>query len=230
MAVKAAPRAPVPVATTWTGCYLNGGAGYGFFRQEQHLDETSVNGRVFPDTTAGGSGWLGTVGGGCDYQFSPGSGWGNWVVGVFADYDFMDLRGHLGVSDATVSVVGTEKESSAVAAGGRIGYLVTPQILTYLNGGWSSTRFDGISFNSATTGGATGLTLPANTFNGFIGAGTEVAVAAFPGLYWRSEYRLATYRAANLAFSLNGAPDGGIFNHESKTVQTITTSLVWKFH
>ena len=143
----------------------------------------------------------------------------------------MDPRGHLGVSDATVLVNGAEKESSAVAAGGRIGYLVTPQILTYVNGGWSSTRFDGISFNSATTGAATGLTLPAHSSSGaFIGGGTEVAVAPFPGLYWRSEYRLASYRAANLAFSLNGAPDGGIFNHESKTVQTITTSLVWKFH
>jgi opacity protein-like surface antigen len=28
MSVKAAPT---PIATTWTGCYANGGAGYGFF-------------------------------------------------------------------------------------------------------------------------------------------------------------------------------------------------------
>jgi outer membrane immunogenic protein len=35
MAIKAAPRGPAPVAT-WTGCYVNGGAGYGLFRQEQH--------------------------------------------------------------------------------------------------------------------------------------------------------------------------------------------------
>jgi hypothetical protein len=54
-----------------------------------------------------------------------------------------------------------------------------------------------------------------------------VAVAALPGLYWRSEYRYAGYGSADLAFtgSLTGA-----FNHESKNVQTITTSLVWKFH
>src|ERR1700756_3520384 len=63
LAVKAAPRAPVPLATTWTGCYVNGGAGYGFFRQEQHAFDS---GTAFADETAGGSGWLGTVGGGCD--------------------------------------------------------------------------------------------------------------------------------------------------------------------
>jgi outer membrane immunogenic protein len=225
MAIKAAPLGPAPVAT-WTGCYVNGGAGYGFFRQEQHA---SSMGEVLLDETAGGSGWLGTVGGGCDYQFSPASGWGNWVVGVFADYDFMDLRGHLGA--VAGAFLGTEKESSAVAAGGRIGYLVTPQILAYINGGWSSTRFDGVSFPTSPTGVPVGTTLPGHTFNGgFIGGGTEVAVAAFPGLYWRNEYRYAAYGSADLPFSGGVAGALGIINHESKSVQTITTSLVWKFN
>jgi hypothetical protein len=58
----------------------------------------------------------------------------------------------------------------------------------------------------------------------------NVAVLAVPGLYWRSEYRLAAYRAADLQFFLNGTSDAGVFNHESKNVQTITTPLVWKFH
>jgi outer membrane immunogenic protein len=118
-----------------------------------------------------------------------------------------------------------------VAAGGRIGYLVTPQILAYVNGGWSSTRFDGVSFIGVVVGASSGFTLPAHTFNGgFIGGVTEVAVAAVPGLYWRNEYRLAAYRAADLQFFFNGVPFTGIINHESKNVQTITTSLVWKFH
>jgi outer membrane immunogenic protein len=226
MPVKALRSAPVPVATTWSGCYINGGAGYGFFRQENHFFEP---GRTFEDQTAGGSGWLGKVGGGCYYQFSPASGWSNLVVGALADYDFMDVRGHLGGVEELV--VGTEKESSAVAAGGRIGYLVTPQILAYVNGGWSSTKFNGVTFDPQISGKTpTGVTLPSHTFNGgFIGAGTEVAVAAFPGLYWRSEYRLASYRSADLPFSLGGVPENE-FNHESKSVQTITTSLVWKFH
>jgi hypothetical protein len=70
----------------------------------------------------------------------------------------------------------------------------------------------------------------AHTFGGgFIGGGTEVAVAAVPGLYWRNEYRFAAYGSADLQFFASGTPTG-TFNHETKTVQTITTSLVWKFH
>src|SRR6201981_2812013 len=188
---------------------LGAGAGYGFFRQEQHA---SSLGEVLLDETAGGSGWLGTVGGGCDYQFNPASGWGNWGVGAFADYDFMDLRGHLGT--VAGAFLGTEKESSAVAAGGRIGYLVTPQILAYINGGFSSTRFDGVSFPTSPTGVPAGTTLPGHTFSGgFVGGGTEVAVAAFPGLYWRSEYRYAAYGSADLPFSGGVAGLLGIINH-----------------
>jgi outer membrane immunogenic protein len=123
-----------------------------------------------------------------------------------------------------------KKEALPPPRGGRIGYLVTPQILTYVNGGWSSTRFDSVSFANVTDGTATGFTLPGHTFSaGFIGGGTEVVVAAFPGLYWRNEYRYAGYGSADVQFSVNGVPTGA-FNHESKNVQTITTSLIWKFH
>jgi len=39
------------------------------------------------------------------------------------------------------------------------------------------------------------LSWPAHIFSGgFVGGGTEIAVAAVPGLYWRNEYRLACYR------------------------------------
>jgi hypothetical protein len=48
-------------------------------------------------------------------------------------------------------------------------------------------------------------------------------------LYWRNEYRYAGYGSADLQFSVNGVPITA-FNHESKNVQTITTSLIWKFH
>lgn len=141
MAVKVPPPMPVPVATTWTGCYVNAGVGSGFFAQEFHRTSNGLQTTV--DQTAGGHGWLGTVGGGCDYQFNS-----NFVVGVLADYDFMNLNGHL--SGVSVEFEGTEKERSAVAAGGRIGYLVTPQILAYINGGFSSTRFSGVSLVEST--------------------------------------------------------------------------------
>jgi hypothetical protein len=89
----------------------------------------------------------------------------------------------------------------------------------------------GVTSTPAENGkGAFVVTLPSHTFTGgFIGGGTEVAVTAIRGPYWRSEYRLASYRSADLPLSFDGVPENE-FNHESKSVQTITTSLVWKFH
>src|SRR5215467_14510290 len=86
---------PAPPPPTFTGCYVNGGAGYGLWNID-HFSNPSIDGDFTSETTSGGRGWLGTVGGGCDYQFGYGSGfWSNWVVGAFADYDFMDLHRNL---------------------------------------------------------------------------------------------------------------------------------------
>jgi outer membrane immunogenic protein len=55
-------------------------------------------------------------------------------------------------------------------------------------------------------------------------------VQAWPGLFWRSEYRYSSYRSADLQLSFDGVPEPGYIEHETKNVQTITTSLVWKFN
>jgi opacity protein-like surface antigen len=83
-----APPPPLPVAS-WTGCYLDGGAGYGLFNQDHSTAFPSGISSV--TTTDGGRGWLGRFGGGCDYQTPLFN--NRLVVGVFGDYDFMDLTG-----------------------------------------------------------------------------------------------------------------------------------------
>jgi len=72
LAVKAPTPLPPPVPVlNWTGCYANAGAGYGMYNQDhQPIDDGITFGQ---DQTAGGRGWLGLVGVGCDYQFSMGS-------------------------------------------------------------------------------------------------------------------------------------------------------------
>jgi outer membrane immunogenic protein len=240
LAVKAPTPLPPPVpVVNWTGCYANAAAGYGMFNQDHQLlfDGSPYYGD--PSTTTGGRGWLGLVGGGCDYQFSMGS-WGNWVVGGFADYDFMDIHGTFADPTFTGSnppefFTGTEKESSAWTIGGRIGILVTPAILTYWNGGYTQSRFDGLTLASPVTSGS--YSFGAQTYNGgFIGGGTEIALAGLlgvplpPGLFWRSEYRYSSFRCANLALSLDGVTLPGYAERSCKDVQTITSSLVWKFN
>src|SRR5438105_3596106 len=89
--VKAPVAAPVP---TWTGCYVGLGGG-GAMTNNDHNDIDNAG--VFfapgtaggPNLTSGARGWLATVQGGCDYQFAG----TNWLVGGFADYDYMDVKG-----------------------------------------------------------------------------------------------------------------------------------------
>jgi outer membrane immunogenic protein len=230
--LKAAPPpAPVALPPSWTGCYVDGGGGYGLWNID-HFAETSALVPVTSTSTSGGRGAFGTVGGGCDYQFSPASGWGNWVVGVFADYEFMDLHRTL---QETIAA-GDEKESSAWGVGGRIGYLVTPNVFTYFNGGYTQTRFDQVNFANVASGAPIGFIGAHNYHGWFLGGGTEISLSGFfgiplpAGLFLRSEYRFATYNSADLAgFLPSGAPFG-FSEHIKPYVQTISTALVYRFN
>jgi outer membrane immunogenic protein len=189
------------------------------------------------ETTSGGRGWLGRVGGGCDYQFGGGGGfWSNWVVGAFADYDFMDLHRNFQSSFPLFGIAGEEKEKDAWAVGGRIGYLVTPNVFTYWNGGYTETRFDQINLNGVVLSTPI-ATIGSNTYHGwFIGGGYEIGLAGFfgwqlpPGLFWRTEYRYSSFDSANLPIFTAGGAQTRFSEHMTPFVQTITTSLVWKFN
>src|SRR4029077_6146893 len=89
--LKAPSPAPLPRPTTnWTGCYVDGGAGYGLWNQDNYT-QAPPGVPITTDQTTGGRGWFGQVGGGCDYQF-PIAGWGNFLAGILADYSFMNLH------------------------------------------------------------------------------------------------------------------------------------------
>jgi len=78
-------------------------------------------------------------------------------------------------------------------------------------------------------------TIGSHTYHGwFIGGGTEIALSGLfglplpSGLFWRSEYRYSSFNSATLPILESGC------DHCSENmkpfVQTITTSLVWKFN
>lgn len=232
-------KAPLasPPAYPWTGCYVDGGFGYGFWNEDFNIQST-ITGASTSTSTGGGRGWMGLVGGGCDYQFSLGS-LGSWVIGAFGDYDPMDLKGTNQPQTATIGALGSlsgdVKESSAWYVGGRIGYLVTPALLTYFDGGYTQARFDQVNF-SFMPGGVALEMLPANTYQGwFLGGGTEYALnfswLPIRGLFWRNEYRFASYNTATqtIVASTTGLPTD-VAEHISPYVQTITSALVWRFN
>jgi len=209
MPVKAPPvtRAPPVQVYNWTGCYVNGGGGYGMFNQDLTFEGDKV--------TQGGRGWFGTVGGGCDLQIAS-----NWVFGAFGDYDFSGLKGD------SVLGGGRDKETSAWAVGARLGYTLTPNILAYANAGYTQARFAGIKGIL----GDPDLSIGSHTYSGwFVGGGYEYRLDWFPGLFWRTEYRYAQYGKDNLAILDVGVPTGDTITSE-KFVQTIRSELVWRFN
>jgi outer membrane immunogenic protein len=227
-----APPPPAPVYS-WTGCYLEGGGGYGLYNQDSHSETDPGLVPIGIQVTNGGRGWLGRVGGGCDYQAAP-IFRGNLVIGAFGEYDFMDLHGTY--SDPSGPVAGNEKESGAWYAGGRIGYAVNPWLLTYFDGGYTQTHFNQLNFTTA-FGAPIGIGIAATDYNGwFLGGGTDTSLAdllpGLPvGLFLRSEYRYSSYSAKDdpIFVTATGAPIG-VSEHVQKYVQTLTTSLIWKFN
>ncbi len=217
-----APPSFAPVYN-WTGFYLNAGGGYGMW--DANVTTTAPAGGCIAcaTQTVGGKGYFGTVGGGFDYQFSD-----RIVAGLLADYEFMSLKGT--IQDSAVPATGELKETSAWAAGARIGWLVTPQLLTYVNGGATGARFGGSTLN-LTSGAAFGSATPAFTKTGwFLGGGTETTLTPFlpTGWFLRSEYRYSSYGTSTVPESLGGAPLANI--NFKPYVQTISTSIVYKFN
>src|SRR3954447_10530180 len=166
MAAKAPMAAPIPYATTpWTGFWISGGFGYGLADIE-HSVRSPLDPAVAFDVghDNGARGWLGKVGIGYDYQMS------SWVIGAFADAQFADIAGN----SSFLGFNGRFRNDWSWAAGGRIGYVALPGLLTYVNGGWTEANFTASNFVDAVTGLSTGLVLPSQRRDGwFLGGGTE---------------------------------------------------------
>ncbi len=223
LAAPVYPAMPV-TPTNWTGFYLNGGIGYGMW--------AAGSGENNPGTSTcsacvtqiqGGKGWLGTIGAGYDYQFSP-----MFVAGVFGDATGSSLKGTL--QDQQSGSWGDIKQKAAWTVGPRFGWLPSPQTMTYVNGGYASARFNGTNFINPNP---TGFTSASFTTNGwFVGGGVETTFDFFgmlgKGWFWRNEYRYASYGSKTLPSS------NGILVVEDITfkpvVQTVTSEIVFKFN
>jgi outer membrane immunogenic protein len=209
----------------WTGFYIFGGGGYGMWDANQ--DTRTAAGTILTiSQKTGGDGFFGTVGAGYDWQVSQ-----SWVGGVFADGQFGSIRGTM--VDPLFGLSGNEKDRTNWAAGVRLGYLVAPTVLSYVNGGYS-----GASFSSATlltTGGVPITTTPSFHRDGwFVGGGVEnqLGMLGFgPGWFMKTEYRAAQYSRINLPETIVATGALSPFVTTFKPlVQTVSTSLVYRFN
>jgi outer membrane immunogenic protein len=220
----------------WTGFYIFGGAGGGLWNADSNVQTSfptvPAGVALTRDQRVGGDGWFGTVGIGYDWQFN------RWVGGVFADGQFGELKGSM--SDPFFFLEGTVKLRTSYAAGARIGYLVAPQVLSYVNAGYSGSEWSGSSLSDlGAAGGPTIATTPSFRRDGwFIGGGVENNLDFFgisaPGWFMKTEYRSAFYDRISLPETF--APASGLAGLTGTAttfkpwVQTISTSLVYRFN
>jgi outer membrane immunogenic protein len=219
---KAPP--PVPVYN-WTGFYIFGGGGYGLW--DSNTDTRNTAGTLLTiQQKTGGDGYFGTAGIGYDWQVNQ-----SWVAGIFADGQFGSIRGTN--EDFFSGTAGQMKDRTNAAAGVRVGYLVAPNVLSYVNGGYSYAQFS--STNLLTIGGTPAGSLPGFNRNGwFVGGGVENNLDIFgisaPGWFMKTEYRVAEYSRATLAETTAGGVPAGLFVTADPIVQTVSTSLVYRFN
>jgi outer membrane immunogenic protein len=230
--MMAAPIASVP---SWTGCYIGAGIGFGMYNNDGYLvtapPNPVVGTRTNVDLTQGGRGYLGTVGGGCDYQFGFGQFGNRFVVGAFADGDWTHINGsHTGQNTDVGLISGTQTLNSSWAVGGRAGYLITPSLLTYFSGGYTEANMSGVTYQNLAI--ITGLHINSQNFHGyFLGAGDEYALNFLPGLFWKTEYRFSDFNSKDIPVLSNttGLPNGvgertHIYEH------SIRSELVYRFN
>jgi outer membrane immunogenic protein len=162
----------------------------------------------------------------------------SWVIGILADGQFGSLRGSIpGVFGIPgVAVTGTEKLRDTWAAGARVGYLVAPNVLSYVNGGYTQSFWSGSQLSPIT--GVTGPTASTGSFSPsgwFIGGGVENNLDIFgisaPGWFMKTEYRAAYFGTQNLQETsvASGLPTIVTTTYKP-LVETVSTSLVYRFN
>jgi outer membrane immunogenic protein len=229
MAPRTYTKAPPPLAApSWTGFYIFGGGGGGVWDSNSHTVSTggvplSIDSRV------GGDGWYGTVGAGYDWQFNS-----NWVFGVFGDGQFGSINGS--INDPNQSLTGRLKDQDNWAAGARLGYLVAPNVYSYVNAGYAGSHWSRVTLLNTFSGLPVGIHTDSFNLNGgFIGGGVENNLNIFgisaPGWFMKTEYRAAYYGSKTIGEKFDGTNVlDGIGIKVQPLVQTVSTSLVYRFN
>ena len=218
-AFKAAPASP---PLSWTGFYLGAGIGAGSFV----LNNGNFDDRVtptLPSQDTGGKGVLGTAIVGYDYQVHP-----LFVTGIFADGDWMDVRGEWRDRSGGLNVSGTVTQDWAWSVGGRFGYLATPGTLLFVSGGFTQTHLGQVDFTPF-GGAAPTRFIPARTLDGwFIGAGAEAKMTQSVSL--KLEYRYADFGNASVDRLVTG---NGAFStqvNEHLATQSVRFGINYRFN
>ena len=131
---------------------------------------------------------------------------------------------------------GNETLRDSWAAGVRVGYLIAPNVYSYVNGGYTGSQWSAASLSPLVLGlGGVSATSPSFTRNGwFLGGGVENSLNIFgitaPGWFMKTEYRAASYNRIDLPETFAAPGPTGFVDTFKPWVQTVSTSLVYRFN
>jgi outer membrane immunogenic protein len=213
-ALPPAPVAPVyapPVQYLWTGCYVGGNIGGAW----SNVDLSGVSGVNFSASNGGVAGG-GQIG--CDYQ------WGAWVAGVRDMLDATSLSSRTNISTVpfTGAVDSRTRWFDTLTARG--GYLVTPNVLLYAQGGaaWTNTTITFLDGSGAQLGEAS------NDRTGWtVGAGVEWMFAPRWSVF--AEYNFMGFGTQSTTFT--GCGGTCVVSANAKAdVQNVLAGVNYKFN
>jgi opacity protein-like surface antigen len=219
---------PAVAIFNWSGFYIGANAGYGWGRDAFSELFTST-----PPATLSGPDSQGFLGG-----FQAGANWQTRSVvgGLEIDLSGSTIKGTSSVTGvdfngSPVSAMQTDKFDLLGSARGRLGYLVTPDLLLYGTGGLAWTRLSQTT-TSVDSGGTSISTDPSWRFGWAAGAGAEMRLGTSNWLV-RGEY--LHYDFGNSG-SLNESATNGtrviVFADQTSrhlTVETVRAGLSYKF-
>ena len=158
------PAADCCATPSWRGFYIGAYLGYGQVSNELTLE--GVPGFTLEFDGISSNGGFAGLAVGYDVQLAD-----RFVAGVFAEYDFANIKSELAVGIGPIGIdLDFLKISRVWSIGARLGFLSSPTTLWYGTIGYSRASFDDIGL---TLGGTT-ISLGLEDVGGvFIGAGVE---------------------------------------------------------
>ena len=145
LAARPYTKAPPMVAPSpsWTGFYIFGGVGGGIWDADSNVVRP-----LRPPFRSTLNQRAATAGSAPSVPVTTGSS-RNWVAGIFADGQFGSLRGTDQRSGSSASPDRHQEARTIWAAGVRLGYLVAPNVLSYVNAGYTGSQWSGATcFNT----------------------------------------------------------------------------------
>lgn len=203
-AVSAFPAFAQDAATAFTGPYVQAGIGYDKARSGSDVDIDHAR-----DTKQSIDGLY--YGAGLGYDAAIGE-----RLRVGAEAELADSTSKWRArGEPNAFNLGRVNAGRDIYVGGRLGYVMSPQTMLYVKGGYTNARF-----NTQATDGTTSLKDGIDADGYRIGGGVEYAVDS--NVFTRLEYRYSGYKRGELDFGGN-TPDSSRFDIDTDRHQVVAS-------